>query len=86
MSWTNVEARIPKGSILRPLLILIYINDLSDGLILNPKLFVNETSVISVVQNINLLEKDLNTDLMKINVWTFQWKMICNPTLKNKLK
>ena len=31
-TWTNVTARIPKGSILFPLLFLIYVNNLSEEL------------------------------------------------------
>ena len=52
-SWTNVQAGVPQGSILGPLFFLIYINDLSDGLNSNPKLFADDTSLFSVVQNIN---------------------------------
>ena len=43
-SWASIETGIPQGSILGPLLLLIYINNLSDDLTANPKLFANDTS------------------------------------------
>ena len=52
-SWTNIEAGVPQGSILGPLFFLIYINDLSNGLTSNPNIFADDTSLLSVVQNIN---------------------------------
>ena len=78
-SWTNIEARVAQGSILRPLFFLIYINDLSDNLITNPKLFADDTSLFSIVHDPNATANDLNNDLAKINDWANQWKMNFKP-------
>ena len=85
-SWTNVEAGFPQGSILGPLFFLIYINGLSDDLTANPKLFADDTSLFSVIQNINSTANDLNSDLMKISKWAFQWKMRFNPDPKKQVE
>ena len=77
-SWTNVQAGVHQGSILGPLFFLIYINDLSDGLTSNPKLFADGTSLLSAVQNIKSTANDLNSDLMKLSDWAFQWRIRFN--------
>ena len=77
--WTNIEAGVLQGSILGPLLFLIYINDLSDDLLTNAKLFAADTSLFSVVCGINTSAAHLNNDLSKISNWAFQWKMSFNP-------
>ena len=78
-TWTNVEVGAPQGLILGPLLFLIYINDLPENLVSNPKLFAGDTLVFSVIRNKHLSAQNLNKDLNKINHWAFQWKMSFNP-------
>ena len=60
--WSNIETDVPQGSILGPLLFLIYINDLSDGLTANARLFADDVSLFSVVYNINLSATNLNSN------------------------
>ena len=53
-TWVNVETGLPQGSILGPLIFLIYINELSKNLMSNPKLFADDTSFFSVIFDKNL--------------------------------
>ena len=78
-SWTNVLAGVPQGSILGPLFFFIYIDNLSDDLSSNPKLFADDTSLFSVVRDKNTSAKELNNDLQKISNWAYQWEMSLNP-------
>ena len=65
--WSDVRAGVPQGSMLGPLLFLIYINDLSEGLPSNAKLFADDTSLFSVIHDSNTSALELNSDLKKIN-------------------
>ena len=62
-----------------PLLFLVYINDLADGLSSNAKLFADDTSLFSVIHDVDTSANELNNGLYQINKWAFQWKMSFNP-------
>ena len=77
-SWADVNAGVPQGSVLGPLLFLTYINDFSDGLKSECKLFAGDFSLFSVVNDINTSASNLNEELEKIGNWAFKWKMNFN--------
>ena len=66
-TWTNTTAGVPQDSILAPLLFLIYINDLSEGLSTNAKLFADDTSLFSVIHDSQTSANVLNKDLEMIH-------------------
>ena len=76
--WRKLISGVPQGSVLRPLLFLIYINDLPDGKTLICKIFADDTSLFSKVQDINRSANELNCDLEKVSNWAYQWKMQFN--------
>ena len=81
-SWKPVLAGVPQGSILGPLLFLVYINDLPDGLKSNAKLFADDTSLFTIVKDKNESANILNNDLQSISTWAYNWKMLFNPDPK----
>ena len=64
---------------LGPLLFLIYINDLREGINSICKIFTDDTSLFSKVNDKNASRRELNHDLENISQWAYQWKMQFNP-------
>ena len=92
-SWKPVLAGVPQGSsrllkvpqgssILGPLLFLVYINDLPNGLKSNAKLFADDISLFTIVKDRNVSANILNNDLQLISQWAYKCKMLFNPDPK----
>ena len=78
-SLVGVKAGTPQGSILGALPpLLIYINDLSNNVSANEKLFADDTSLFSVVHDITTSFSHLINNLDKAKPWAFQWKLNYN--------
>ena len=82
-SWRPVLARVPQGSILGPLLFIIYINDLPNRLKSDAKLFADDTSLFTIVKDKNESSNALNNDLSLISKCALNWKMLFNLDLHN---
>ena len=78
-SWRPVLAGVLQGSILGPLLFLIYINDLPNELKSNAKLFSDDMSLFTIVKDKSETANILNNDLSEISKWAYNWKMLFNP-------
>ena len=61
--WASVNPGVPKGSILGPLLFLLYINDIVEDIDSTIRLFADDTSLYIIVDNPAESANQLNSDL-----------------------
>ena len=76
-SWQDVKSGVPQGSILGPLLFLVYVNDLPRLITSHVFLFADNTKLI---QSISTLadHAQLQTDLDNLAKWCDAWQLNFN--------
>ena len=75
---SNVSSGIPQGSVLGPILFVIYINDLPDSVVSDIALYANDTKISKDIQ----LDSDIivvQNDLFRLQDWSDDWLLLFHP-------
>ena len=76
-TWSPVTSGVPQGSVLGPLLFLIYINDIDQGVTSMISKFADDTKVGRTILDKNDIV-DLQNDLRLLGKWADKWQMKFN--------
>ena len=76
-SWKSVLSGVPQGSVLGPILFLVYINDLEEGVTGNILKFADDTKLFTKTKEIGD-KQNLQDDIDKLVKWSEKWQMLFN--------
>ena len=76
-SWKPVLSGVPQGSVLGPILFLVYINDLEERVTGNILKFADDTKLFRKTKEIGDKQK-LQDDIDKLVRWSEKWQMLFN--------
>ena len=79
-SWFTTNAGVPQGSILGPILFLIFINDMHLSVLSEMRLFADDSHLYDISKNVNSSVVKINNDLALLEGWAKQWRVKFNPT------
>ena len=74
---TYVTYGVPQGSVLRPILFLLYINDINANIQSSIRLFADDSIIYRKI-NSNIDHQILQTDLIQLEKWADKWQMQFN--------
>ena len=74
----EVQAGVPQGSRLGPLLFIIYITDITRDLESEITIFADDTTLLATGKDPFITAQQLNRDLIKISDWAKRWKVSFN--------
>ena len=77
--WGDVRAGVPQGSVLGPLLFLVYVNDIVNVVNCGITLFSDDTLIYTIDDGQTNSTISLNQNLENINAWSKQWLIKFNP-------
>uniref|UniRef100_A0A8C3P8K5 Gypsy retrotransposon integrase-like protein 1 n=1 Tax=Chrysemys picta bellii TaxID=8478 RepID=A0A8C3P8K5_CHRPI len=75
--WRGVTSGVPQGSVLRPILFSLFINDLEKGVKSEVAKFADDTKLLKIVKTKADCE-ELQKDLTKLSDWATKWQMKFN--------
>ena len=75
----NLRAGVPQGSVLCPLLLIVYVNDIADEVLGLCRLFADDTSIGHSAHDEHTLVNLTDIDLSNLSKWSEQWLVKLNP-------
>ena len=76
---TMVSSGVPQGTVLGPLLFLLYVNDLPENLQSSVRLFADDALLYGIISSEDDCDK-LQADLSELECWQDRWQMKFNPS------
>ena len=77
LGWNKVTSGVPQGSVLGPVLFLIYINDLPDKINIPIRMFADDTKMYNCIKNKEDKQK-LQSNILQACTWAAKWQMTFN--------